>query len=104
MRSLIPAHPHVACTFVLLLATFALPRYFLYADSHGLKAVAGGVTPENLQVASTTNPTGIDRQTPSLSWELRATFPGAHNLRQSSYRILVASSAEDLAEDRGSQW
>jgi alpha-L-rhamnosidase len=104
MRSLIPAHLHAACTFALLLATFALPRHFLYADSHGLKAGAGALTPENLQVASTTNPTGIDRQTPSLSWELRATLPGAHNLRQSSYRILVASSAEDLAEDRGSQW
>jgi hypothetical protein len=80
------------------------PPHFLRPDSQGVTAVAGGVTAENLQVASATNPTGIDRQTPSLSWELRATLPEAHDLGQSSYRILVASSAEELAEDRGSLW
>jgi hypothetical protein len=84
MSSLFPVYPQIACAWV--------------------TAVAGGVTAENLQVASATNPTGIDRQTPSLSWELRATLPEAHDLGQSSYRILVASSAEELAEDRGSLW
>lgn len=31
-------------------------------------------------------------------------MPEAHDLGQGSYRILVASSAEELAEDRGSLW
>ena len=104
MRPLIPVHLHIACACMLLLVSFAFPLHFLYADSNGSTAVAGGVMPENLQVASTTNPTGVDRQTPSLSWELRATLPGAHDLGQSSYQILVASSAEELAGDRGSLW
>jgi hypothetical protein len=104
MSSLFPVYPQIACALVLFLASFAFPPHFLRPDSQRVTAVAGGVTAENLQVASATNPTGIDRQTPSLSWELRATLPEAHDLGQSSYRILVASSAEELAEDRGSLW
>jgi alpha-L-rhamnosidase len=104
MSSLFPVYPQIACALVFFLASFAFPPHFLRPDSQGVTAVAGGVTAENLQVASATNPTGIDRQTPSLSWELRATLPEAHDLGQSSYRILVASSAEEVAEDRGSLW
>ena len=103
MTSLNPRQLYIAHALVLFLASLAFPRPFLYADSHGLMAV-GGVAPENLQVASTVNPIGIDRETPRLSWELRATVPGAHDLMQSSYRILVASSAEELATNRGSLW
>ena len=98
MSSLIPRHLYFAFHCALFLASFAFPRHFLYADSHGL------IAPENLQVAATTNPTGVDRRTPSLSWELRAALPEAHDLGQSSYRIVVASSAEELAQDRGSLW
>jgi hypothetical protein len=103
MTSLNPRQLYTACAFVLFLASLALPRPFLYADSHNRMAV-GGVAPENLQVASTVNPIGIDREPPRLSWELRATVPGTRNLRQSSYRILVASSADELAKNRGSLW
>jgi alpha-L-rhamnosidase len=98
MSSLSPRQLYIAFHCVLFLAAFAFPRHFLYGDSHGL------IAPENLQVASTTSPTGIDRPTPSLSWDLRATLPGAHDLWQSAYRILVASSTEELADDRGSLW
>ena len=74
MSSLFPVYPQIACALVLFLASFAFPPHFLRPDSQGVTAVVGGVTAENLQVASATNPTGIDRQTPSLSWELRATL------------------------------
>ena len=103
MTSLNPRQLYIACGFVLILASAAFPRPFLGEDSHGPMA-AGGIAPENLQVASTVNPIGIDRETPRLSWELRATVPGAHDLRQSSYRILVAASAEELAMNRGRMW
>ena len=103
MTSLNPRQLYTAHALVLFLASLVLPRPFLYADSHGLMAV-GGVAAENLQVASTVNPIGIDRETPRLSWELRATVPAARDLMQSSYRILVASSAEELATNRGSLW
>ena len=93
-----------ARVFVLFLASLAFPRPFLYSDLHGLTAVAGGIAPDRLQVDSMTNPVGVDGQTPSLSWELRATVPGTYDLMQSSYRILVASSAEELAMNSGSLW
>ena len=64
MPSLNPRQLYTAQAFVLFLASLALPRPFLYADSHGLMAV-GGVAPENLQVDSTVNPIGIDRETPT---------------------------------------
>ena len=51
-----------------------------------------------------TNPVGVDDQAPSLSWELRATVPGMHDLMQSSYRILVASSEDELSKNQGSVW
>ena len=104
MTSLNPRQLYIACGFVLILASVAFPRPFLGEDSHGPTAAGGGIAPENLQVASTVNPIGIDRETPRLNWELRATVPGAHDLRQSSYRILVAASAEELAMNRGSLW
>ncbi len=104
MASLNPRQLYIACAFVLSLASLAFPRPFLYADSHPRRAAGSGIAPENLQVASTVNPIGIDRETPRFSWELQATVPGAHDLMQSSYRILVGASARELAENRGSMW
>jgi len=51
-----------------------------------------------------TNPLGIDVMRPRLSWVLE---PGNSTLRaqtQSAYQIVVASSAEGLAADRGDFW
>ena len=104
MSSLNQRHLHIARAVVIFVASFAFSPHRLCADSHGLIAAASDVAPDNLQVASMINPIGIDCQTPTLSWELRATVPGAHDLRQSSYRILVASSAQELAENRGNLW
>ena len=90
-----------------LCAFSRLPAFLapcLYADSRPLTAIAGSIVPQNLQAASTFDPIGIDSQTPRLSWELRATVPGTHDLTQSGYQILVASSADEIARDRGSLW
>lgn len=104
MTSLNPRQLYIACAAVLFLTSVAFLARSLSADSYGGMEVAGSIVPENLQADSTIDPIGIDRQTPRLSWELRATVPGAYGLTQSSYRILVASSADELAKDHGSLW
>ena len=104
MTSQNPRQLHIVYAFVLFLAFFAFSPLLLSADSNDHMTVAGGIAPVRLQVDSMTNPVGVDGQAPSLNWELRATVPGAHDLRQISYRILVASSANELARDRGTLW
>ncbi len=47
------------------------------------------------------DPLGIDATKPRLFWKLSATHRGA---MQTAYRILVASSAEKLAENQGDLW
>ena len=48
-------------------------------------------------------PLAVDARRPRLSWKITAA-PGQQNVRQSAYRILVASSAEDLAAGQGDLW
>ena len=47
------------------------------------------------------NPLGIDAQRPRLSWILRSDVRGQ---KQTAYRILAASSAALLAQDKGDLW
>ncbi len=47
------------------------------------------------------NPLGIDVPQPRLSWIMEAKTRGQ---KQTAYRVLVASSAEILAEDKGDLW
>ncbi len=61
----------------------------------------GGMTPVRLRVAYAHNPIGIDQVQPNLSWQAVADTP---NAMQSAYEILVASSPESLAADRGDLW
>ncbi len=50
------------------------------------------------------NPLGIDVTRPRLSWKLAAVDPDARGLRQSAYRVLVASRPEILADGKGDLW
>jgi alpha-L-rhamnosidase len=56
----------------------------------------GGLTCEYLE-----NPLGIDARKPRLSWVLG---PGPRGQRQSAYRVLVASSPENLQNNLGDLW
>lgn len=47
------------------------------------------------------NPLGIDARQPRLSWKITSE---KHNVLQTAYHILVASSQELLAEDKGDCW
>ena len=67
----------------------------------GLAIVALAASPENLRCEYLTNPLGIDTPQPRLSWNIISSQRGE---RQAAYQILVASSAERLAQEHGDLW
>ena len=82
----------VAATFVFALA--------------GLPAVAADAKSAELRVVSpkceyTTDPLGVDVAQPRLYWRVES---GERGQRQTAYQILVASSSDLLAQDRGDFW
>lgn len=62
---------------------------------------AAPAAPEQLRCEGLTNPLGIDRPQPRVSWIIPA---GVRGLSQTAYRVLVADSPEALAADRGNLW
>lgn len=56
---------------------------------------------QNLRCEARENPQGIDTLHPRLSWQLSSPSRGE---KQSAYQILVASSADLLAQDKGDVW
>jgi len=71
--------------------------------------VRGANTPASLQPVALRceylkNPLGIDVVQPRLSWQLTAVHPEARGQRQTAYRVLVASSREQLEQNRGDLW
>jgi alpha-L-rhamnosidase len=62
------------------------------------------VMPTGLRCEYRVEPVGVDVREPRLSWKLVASPPGARGVRQSAYQILVASSPELLAKDKGDVW
>ena len=82
--------------FLLLLATS--PSFA--QSSAGLTAA---ITPGRLRCEYRVNPLGIDIPQPRLSWTLTAQ-PSARGQCQTAYRILVASNAGLLKQDKGDLW
>jgi alpha-L-rhamnosidase len=64
-------------------------------------SVASPASVVNLRCEYLTNPLGIEEAKPRLSWQMRDARRGA---RQTAYQILVASSAQLLAQDKGDLW
>jgi len=64
-------------------------------------ATCGEVTVGGLRCEYMVNPLGIEAKTPRLNWTIDSTQRGQ---RQTAYQILVASSNELLAHDRGDLW
>lgn len=60
--------------------------------------------PVDLRCEYLMNPLGIDVLRPDLSWQLEAADARSRGLKQSSYRVLVASSPELLSHDQGDLW
>ena len=67
----------------------------------GLAAMAAKVDVLNLKTENLVNPLGIDTAEPRFSWQLQSEAKG---VLQTSYRIIVASSAELLSKNQGDLW
>ena len=64
-------------------------------------AAEGPLAPVNLRCEYLTNPLGIDVRQPRFAWVLRHTDRAQV---QSAYQVLVASTPELLAQNKGDQW
>jgi alpha-L-rhamnosidase len=67
----------------------------------GYPARAENLQPFALKCEYQTNPLGIGRVSPSLSWKLESSQRGQ---KQAAYRVLVASDPDGLAHDTGDLW
>jgi len=67
-----------------------------------LASAAGHAVPVELRVESLTEPRGIDRPQPVLSWKIKA--GGPRNVFQTAYRVLVASEPSLLKEGKADLW
>jgi alpha-L-rhamnosidase len=72
--------------------------------SVGVLAAAPAVRPQDLRCEYRVNPAGVDTPEPRLSWVLTPVNPKARGLKQTAYRILVASRKTNLAADAGDLW
>jgi alpha-L-rhamnosidase len=62
------------------------------------------ISVERMRCEYLVNPLGIDETQPRLDWLLTSAGATPHDLKQTSYRILVASSADLLAQNKGDLW
>jgi len=67
-------------------------------------SAAGDLAPARLRCESLVNPLGLEAHPPRLSWRIGAVDAVRRGLWQSAYQVLVASSPENLAADRGDLW
>ena len=65
---------------------------------------AASVRPQQLRCEYRVNPQGIDATEPRLSWVLTPVNPKARGLRQTAYRLLVATSEAALRANTGDLW
>lgn len=65
---------------------------------------SAGLIPVELRVSGLKTPVGLDEQQPFFGWQLDINNLARHNVTQSAYRILVASSAALLGQNRGDVW
>jgi len=62
----------------------------------------GSLRPVDLRGDGMVDPLGVDSDPPRLSWQLSG--DGRRGLRQRAWQVLVSSSSEALARDRGDVW
>jgi alpha-L-rhamnosidase len=87
------------------LALSFLATVFLSLFQCGFAVAAPAVlTPAELRCEGRANPSGIDFIQPALAWKVQATNASLRGLSQRAYQVLVASTAELLAQDRGDLW
>lgn len=62
------------------------------------------ISPINLTCEYLTHPTGLDIEKPRFSWTFEATNENAYAQKQTAYRVLVASSKQNINKDEGNIW
>jgi hypothetical protein len=85
---------HRVAHFITLALFLAVPTFAAQAP-----ALA-----ERLRCEYRVNPLGVDVPAPRLGWIMVTAENGRRGARQTAYRVLVASSATLLAENRGDLW
>ncbi len=65
---------------------------------------AAGLQPRDLRTEYRANPQGIDSTQPRLSWVLASANQRLRGLKQTAYRVVVATSESALAANRGDLW
>lgn len=96
--------PRVRAVASSLMPLPVLPLLILVTALPGWGQGAGSLKAEKLRCEYRQDPVGVEAAQPRFSWVLTAVEPGSRNLRQSACQILVASSPELLAQDRGDLW
>jgi alpha-L-rhamnosidase len=81
-----------------------MKRLALFLILAGTMFGASAVRPLELRTEYRVNPQGIDTVEPRLSWVLTPVNVKARGLKQSAYRILVASSETALRANTGDLW
>jgi len=66
-----------------------------------MDSVSQEVSVGNLKCGNKTNPAGIEKTSPSLSWQLKS---GQRNILQAAYRILVSDDSLLLKKNIGNIW
>ncbi len=62
------------------------------------------ITVQSLRTEHVDTPLIVHRERPRLSWMLKATDASMRNLKQMAYRLLVASTAEQLDANAADFW
>jgi len=66
--------------------------------------IHAAVIPGDMRCNGLVNPLGVDSPNPEFSWQLVNDQPAARGVKQSAFQILVASTPEILAQDKGDLW
>ena len=85
--------------YMIVVIVFSFVLFAEYA--RGVRISPKGLEAERLRCEYRTNPLGIDEAKPRLSWIVRSSQRGQ---KQTSYRILAASSQKKLDANQGDLW
>ncbi|WP_144549232.1 glycoside hydrolase family 78 protein [Bacillus sp. X1(2014)] len=87
-------------SFTIIISLFFLSIFNL-EFTNTIAAAKEKVTITNLEVESTTNPIGIDKENPRFSWIMESDIRGQ---KQSAYQIIVSTDKKKLKKSEGDIW
>jgi alpha-L-rhamnosidase len=82
----------------------SISAFLIVASSYGSSQSSANLLVTNLRCQYLTDPLGVGTAQPRLSWVLEPADSSARGQRQSAYRIVIASSPEQLKSDDGDIW